>query len=312
MEIRRTGLSRLKAYRRATTEDVVLDVFIYLSLIFLCVLTIYPFINTIAISLNNAIDTVRGGIYLWPRQFTLRNYEKILIGNPAIAQALFISASRAILGSAVSVLSTFCVSYVLSRRDFVLRKVLTPFLVFTMYFSGGLIPSFMLVRNLGLINNFMVYILPGIIGAYNVMVMRSFMESVPESLVEAAFIDGASHYRILFSIMWPLCMPVVATITLFVAVGQWNAWFDTMLYCSSSPKLTTLQYELQKLLTSSSNFAAADSDAAMNAGDAAKAAVTPASIRSAMTVIAVTPILFTYPFLQRYFVKGLTLGGVKG
>ena len=312
MEIRRTGLGRLKAYRRATAEDVVLDVFIYLSLIFLCVLTIYPFINTIAISLNNAIDTVRGGIYLWPRQFTLRNYEKILIGNPAIMQALFISASRAILGSAVSVFSTFCVSYVLSRRDFVLRKVLTPFLVFTMYFSGGLIPSFMLVRNLGLINNFMVYILPGIIGAYNVMVMRSFMESVPESLVEAAFIDGASHYRILLSIMWPLCMPVIATITLFVAVGQWNAWFDTMLYCSSSPKLTTLQYELQKLLTSSSNFSAADSDAAMNAGDAAKAAVTPASIRSAMTVIAVTPILFTYPFLQRYFVKGLTLGGVKG
>ena len=311
-DIQRTGISRLKAYRRATIEDVFLDIFIYLSLIFLCVLTLYPFINTIAISLNNAIDTVRGGIYLWPRQFTLRNYEKILIGNPAIAQALFISASRAILGSAVSVFSTFCVSYVLSRRDFVLRKVLTPFLVFTMYFSGGLIPSFMLIRNLGLINNFLVYIVPGIIGAYNVMVMRSFMENIPESLVEAAFIDGASHYRILFSIMWPLSMPVIATITLFVAVGQWNAWFDTMLYCSSSPKLTTLQYELQKLLTSASSFASADSDAAMNAGDLTKAAVTPGSIRAAMTVIAVTPILFTYPFLQRYFVKGLTLGGVKG
>jgi len=312
MEIKRAGFRRLKAYRRVTIEDVMLDTIIYLSLIFLCVLTLYPFVNTIAVSLNNAIDTVRGGIYLWPRQFTLRNYEKILIGNPAITQALFISSSRAILGSVVSVLSTFCVSYVLSRRDFVLRKVLTPFLVFTMYFSGGLIPSFMLVRNLGLINNFMVYILPGIIGAYNVMVMRSFMESVPESLVEAAFIDGASHYRILFSIMWPLSMPVIATITLFVAVGQWNSWFDTMLYCSSNPKLTTLQYELQKLLTSASSFATADSDAAMNSGDAAKSAVTPASIRSAMTVIAITPILFTYPFLQRYFVKGLTLGGVKG
>ena len=311
-EIQRTGLSRIKAYRRATIEDVLLDVFIYLSLISLCVLTLYPFINTIAISLNNAIDTVRGGIYLWPRQFTLRNYEKILIGNPAISQALFISASRAIVGSVVSVFSTFCVSYVLSRRDFVLRKVLTPFLVFTMYFSGGLIPSFMLMRNLGLINNFLVYILPGIIGAYNVMVMRSFMENIPESLVEAAFIDGASHYKILFSIMWPLSLPVIATITLFVAVGQWNSWFDTMLYNSSSPKLTTLQYELQKLLTSASSYASADSDAAMNAGDMAKAAVTPTSIRSAMTVIAVTHILFTYPFLQRYFVRGLTLGGVKG
>jgi len=311
-EIQRTGLARLKSYRRATLEDVLLDLFIYLSLIFLCVLTLYPFVNTIAISLNYALDTVRGGIYLWPREFTLRNYEKILIGNPAIARALFISAARAVMGSAVSVLSTFCVAYVLSRKDFVLRKVLTPFLVFTMYFSGGLIPSFMLVRNLGLINNFLVYILPGIIGAYNVMVMRSFMENIPESLLEAAFIDGASHYRVLFSIMWPLSLPVIATITLFVAVGQWNAWFDTMLYCSSSTKLTTLQYELQKLLTSASSYAAGDSDAAMNAGDTMKSSVTPASIRAAMTVIAVTPILFTYPFLQRYFIRGLTLGGVKG
>jgi putative aldouronate transport system permease protein len=182
-----------------------------------------------------------------------------------------------------------------------------------MYFSGGLIPAFILVRNLGLINNFLVYLLPAMMSAYNVMVMRSYIESIPESLVSAARIDGASEYRILFQVIFPLSLPVVATISLFVMVGQWNSWFDTMLYCSSDPKLTTLQFELQKLLTSAQNIASADAaDAAQNMGESAKAAVTPASIRTAMTIIAVVPILFIYPFLQKYFVKGLTIGGVKG
>ena len=299
-------------YKRFTFEDLVVDIVNYTALICLCVVTLYPFINTIAYSFNNAIDSVNGGIYLWPREFTLRNYEKILVGNPAISQALFISVSRTVVGSVLSVFATLCVSYVLSRRDFVFRKIFTPFIVFTMYFSGGLIPIFILMRNLGLINNFLVYILPTLIGAYNVMVMRSFIEGIPDSLIEAAKIDGASEYRILFTIIFPLSLPVVATVTLFVGVGQWNAWFDTMLYCGSNQKLTTLQYELQKLLTSALSYASTDSDAAVNSGEAYKTAVTPTSIRTAMTVVSVTPILFSYPFLQKYFVKGLTLGGVKG
>jgi putative aldouronate transport system permease protein len=281
-------------------------------LLLLCVVTIYPFLNTLAYSFNDATDSIRGGIYLLPREWTLRNYEKILVGNPLIARSIVNSAIRAIIGGALSVFATLCVSYVFSRKDFFLRKVLTPFLVFTMYFSGGIIPQFLLMRNLGLINNFLVYLLLTMLSAYNVMVMRSYMDGLPDSLVEAAKIDGASEYRILFGIVLPLSMPVVATIALFVIVGQWNSWFDTMLYCSSEPKLTTLQYELQKLLTSAQNIASADAaDAAMNSGDS-KAAVTPTSIRTAMTIIAVVPILFIYPFLQKYFVKGLTIGGVKG
>ena len=299
-------------YKRVTWEDIVIDFINYVFLVLLCVVTLYPFINTIAISFNNAIDSISGGIYLWPRVFTLRNYERILVGNPAISQAIFISTSRTFLGSLLSVFATLCVAYVLSRKEFIFRKTLTPFVVFTMYFSGGLIPIFILMRDLGLINNFLVYILPGMIGAYNIMVMRSYIEGIPESLIEAAKIDGASEYRILFGIIFPLSLPVIATITLFVAVGQWNSWFDTMLYAGSNPSLTTLQFELQKLLTSSLSMAATDSDAMMNMGDAARTAVTPTSIRAAMTVIAVVPILFTYPFLQKYFIKGLTLGGVKG
>ena len=306
------GMLSKIGYKRMTVEDLFLDIFIYISLLFLCVVTLYPFINTIAYSFNDAIDSVRGGIYLWPRQFTLRNYEKILVGNKAISQALFISVSRTLLGGFTGVFATLCVAYVLSRRDFVFRKVFTPFLVFTMYFSGGLIPTFILMRDLRLVNSFWVYILPSMVGAYNIMFMRSYIEGIPDSFTEAAKIDGASEYRILFTIIFPLSLPVVATITLFVAVHQWNAWFDTMIYNGMNPKLSTLQYELQKLLTSALSIAAADSDAVLASGDSQRAAVTPMSIRTAMTVISVTPILFVYPFLQKYFIRGLTLGGVKG
>jgi putative aldouronate transport system permease protein len=298
--------------KRISFEDLFLDLFIYSCLLLLCVVTLYPFINTVAYSFNNAIDSINGGIYLLPREFTLRNYEKIFVGNNAISQALFISVSRTVLGSVLSVFATLCTAYVLSRRDFAFRKTMTPFLVFTMYFSGGLIPIFILMRDLHLISTFLVYILPPLVGAYNVLIMRTYIQGIPDSLIEAAKMDGASEYRILFTIIFPLSLPVVATVTLFIAVNQWNAWFDTMLYCGSNPRLTTLQYELQKLLTSALSYASTDSDAAMNSGEAYQAAVTPMSIRTAMTVISVTPILFVYPFLQKYFIKGLTLGGVKG
>ncbi len=311
---RKNGYRFLTAigYKRLSIEDLFVDIFIYIALLLLCVVTLYPFINTVAYSFNNAIDSINGGIYLWPREFTLRNYEKIFVGNKAISQALLVSITRTVLGSVLSVFATLCTSYVLSRRDFVFRKVLTPFLVFTMYFSGGLIPTFILIRNLGLMNNFLVYLFPTLVGAYNIMIMRTYIQGIPDSLVEAAKLDGASEYRILFTLIFPLCLPVVATVTLFVAVNQWNAWFDTMLYCGSNPNLTTLQYELQKLLTSALSYASTDSDAAINAGEAYKASVTPMSIRAAMTVISVTPILFVYPFLQKYFIRGLTLGGIKG
>lgn len=252
--------------KRISFEDLFLDLFIYSCLLFLCVVTLYPFINTVAYSFNNAIDSINGGIYLLPREFTLRNYEKIFVGNNAIRQALFISVSRTVLGSVLSVFATLCTAYVLSRRDFAFRKTMTPFLVFTMYFSGGLIPIFILMRDLHLISTFLVYILPPLVGAYNVLIMRTYIQGIPDSLIEAAKMDGASEYRILFTIIFPLSLPVVATVTLFIAVNQWNAWFDTMLYCGSNPRLTTLQYELQKLLTSALSYASTDSDAAMNSG----------------------------------------------
>jgi putative aldouronate transport system permease protein len=289
-------------------ENIIFDTINYILLIMLCIITIYPFLNMLAISLNDAIDAIRGGIFIWPREFSLKNYQVILTENKNIYQATLVSAGRALIGAFTGVFSCLMVAYTLSRKNFVLRKFFTKFLVFTMYFSGGLIPGYLLIRSLGLVNNFWVYILPGMVGAYNVMIMRSFIEGIPDSLVEAAKIDGASEYRILFTIILPLSLPVVATVTLFIAVGQWNSWFDTMLYCSSKQELSTLQFELQKLLQSTRSMTATMIDS----GQIKESVVTPGSLRAAMTIIATAPILFSYPYLQKYFVKGLTLGGVKG
>ncbi len=304
-------MSKMKLNMSAKVENAIFDTVNYMLLIGLCVVTLYPFINTLAISLNEALDSVRGGIYLWPREFTLYNYQAIFTQNDNLLNSAMVSLLRTLVGASLSVVSCLIVAYTLSRREFVLRKFFTKFLVYTMYFNGGLIPVYLLIRSLGLINNFWVYILPMLISAYNVMVMRSYIDGLPGSLIEAAKIDGANEYKILFWIITPLSLPVIATIALFVAVAQWNSWFDTMLYCSSKLELSTLQYELQKILMSSrvvSEQMADAGDTMMNTGKS----VTPTSLRAAMTIIAVVPIMFSYPFLQKYFVTGLTLGGVKG
>jgi len=182
-----------------------------------------------------------------------------------------------------------------------------------MYISAGLIPHYFLIKNLGLINNFLVYIIPGLIGAFNFIVIRTYIGTIPESLIESAKIDGAGDFRIFLRILLPLITPVLATVALFVAVGAWNSWFDTMLYASSRQELSTLQYELMKLLSSSQaqSKSAADIGAMGMAKDFASSMVTPVSIRAAITVVAAVPILIVYPFLQRHFVTGLAVGGVK-
>ena len=271
----------------------------------------YPFINMIAVSFNDANDAVRGGIYLWPRQWTFDNY-KYVFGESDIYHATLISALRTLIGTAVSVFCTAMLAYTLSRQEFVLRKSVTIFFVFTMYFSGGLIPSYLLIRNLNLINSFWVYIVPGVIGVFNMIVIRSFIEGLPEGILESARIDGAGEFATFVRVVLPLTIPAMATVSLFVAVGQWNSWFDVFLYNSSNTNLSTLQYELMKILqTTTTSSTTAISDIYQSA-DNNTVMVTPTSIRATMTIIASVPILMVYPFLQKYFVQGMTLGGVKG
>ncbi|MNW59351.1 L-arabinose transport system permease protein AraQ [compost metagenome] len=202
-------------------------------------------------------------------------------------------------------------AFTVSRQEFVLRKFVTLFFVITMYFSGGLIPGYLLIRNLGLTDSFWVYIVPGVIGVFNMIIIRSFIEGLPEGILESARIDGAGEFTTFIRVVLPLTIPAMATVSLFVAVGQWNSWFDVFLYNSSNIKLSTLQYELMKILQTTNTSATAGAvEAYQSAENAVR--VTPTSLRATMTIIASVPILMVYPFLQRYFVQGMTVGGVKG
>lgn len=288
--------------------DRIADSLIFLFMVFVLVVTIYPFLNVLAISFNEANDTIKGGIYLWPRAFTTANYEEVF--KDAILFTAFVnSVLRTVIGASLSIICTMTVSYVISRRDFMARKWVAALFAITMYVSGGMIPEFLLIRKLGLLNTFAVYIIPGLIGVYYIYIVRSFIDGIPWSIQEAAKIDGANDFQVFFKVILPLCKPVMATIGLYYAVGHWNSWFDTYLFNSGSQHLTTLQYELMKVLNNS-NTAAAGSVLRQKGLKNVKT-VSPQSIRMAITIVATVPILVVYPFLQKYFVKGMTMGAVK-
>jgi putative aldouronate transport system permease protein len=283
------------------------DIVLVIIMTIIALVTIYPFLNVLAISLNDASDTVKGGIHIWPRSLTIQNYKEIFEGSSKLPQGLLISVLRTVVGTITGVLASAMVAFVLSRREFIFNKFVTILFVLTMYVSGGLIPEYMLIKNLGLVNNFAVYILPGLISAFNVIVIRSFIDGLPPALNESAMIDGANDFVIFTKIVLPLCLPVIATVALFIAVGQWNSWFDTYLYARQSDGLTTLQYELMKVMSTANASAKVDPNSvALQA-----AAVNPESIKMAITMVATGPILLVYPFVQKYFVTGMTLGAVK-
>ena len=280
-----------------------------LFLILLMFLTLYPVINTVAYSFNDGTDAVRGGIGLWPRKFSLDSYKSILSDN-SVYGAAWISASKTVLITLLNLFWTSMLAFALSRREFMLRKVFTVIMVLTMYFNAGLIPNYLLIsKTLNLRNNYLVYIIPTMFSCFNMIVIRTYISNLPEALVESARIDGAGDFRIFWQIIFPLCKPVLATVALFVAVGSWNSWFDTYLYVGQKKELYTLQYLLKmKLATTqaSANAAKATADAISTLGQ-----TTPVTIRCAITVIAAVPIIIVYPFLQKYFVTGISLGSVK-
>lgn len=292
--------------------DKIFDISNIVFMLLIVTVTLYPFLNMFALSFNDANDSIRGGIYAWPRMWTWDNY-KYIFNEASIYHATLISALRTILGTVTSVFCTAMLAYTISRQEFVLRKFVTLVAIFTMYFSGGLIPGYLLIKELHMINSFWVYIIPGIIGVFNMIVIRSFIEGLPDGIMESAKIDGAGEFITFMRIVLPLTVPALATVSLFVAVYQWNSWFDVFLYNSSHLNLSTLQYELMKILQTS-NTAASSTNAGdqFAAGQSGVTAVTPTSIRATMTIVASLPIILVYPFLQKYFVKGMTVGGVKG
>ena len=240
--------------RKKGLEPIVFRTVNTLLMLIVIAVMLYPFWNTVAVSFNNAQDTLRGGITFWPRVFSLYNYQTVF-KNELLIIGFINSVLRTVLATVLGVFVTALVGYVLSRPEFLWRKFATRYFMVTMYVSAGLIPNYFLMKDLHLLNNFLVYILPTMVSVFNIIIMRSYIESLPSSLVEAGFIDGAGHFRCFFQIILPCCKPVLATIALWCAVWQWDSWFDTFIYCSSNTNLTTLQYEMMKLLSSAMNSA---------------------------------------------------------
>ncbi len=296
--------------RKWTTERIIFTTLNTTFLLALAAVMVYPLLNTLAISLNDGMDAVRGGIGIWPRDFSLQNYN-VVFNMHTIYQAFFMSVLKTVVVVATNLFFTSMLAYALSRTEFIFRRPITVIFVLTMYFDAGLIPNYLLIKDLGMLNTFQAYWVPTIISAFNLIILRTYMKSIPEEIIESARMDGAGEFRTWWQIVMPLCKPALAVVGLFVAVGSWNAWLDTLLYASGNPALTTLQYELQKLLSSSMN-AGVNSVAATGAASSGGQVTTPIALRSAITMVAAVPILFVYPFLQKHFVSGLMIGSVKG
>ena len=281
----------------------------YTVMVLLAFIMIYPLWYCVAGSLNEGMDYLRGGVFLWPRKWTLANYKAVFLDS-AILNAFWVTIWKCLVGTVTSVLCTAMVAYAITRPKLRLKKLYIPFIMLTMFFSGGLIPYFILIVDLGLYDSFWVYIIPTMFSAYNMIIIQSFMRELPSELIESAKLDGASEYRIFFQMILPLSKPVLATIALFTVVTHWNSYFDSMMY-TSSQELQTIQLFLKKIITDPSVSRGLGSAATIAIPDQA-ATLTPQVVKLATMVVTALPVVCIYPFLQRYFVKGVTVGAVKG
>ena len=299
----------MKRYKKITRTpgEWVLDIVKVVFLAFVVVVTVYPFWNIFIISINDATDAIRGGLYFLPRKLSLSSYAEILRRSTFLA-SIKVSVGRTLIGTPIAVLVTAMLAYPLSRKDLVGRKFWNLLFVFTMYFGGGLVPYYMVLKGIHMLNTFWVFIFPMMMSVYNMILIRSYIESMPDSLFEAAKIDGANDLVVFVKMVIPLSKPILMTVALFVAINQWNSWFDAYLY-TSDQALKPMQSILVEILNQYQT-GASTSQAMSNAK--AGVTVTPDSIRMAATMGATLPIIMVYPFVQKYFVKGIMLGAVKG
>lgn len=289
--------------RRLSPFDAV-NLLVMLGVVFA---TLYPFWFVIVNSLNEGMDGLRGGIYWWPRVFSLENY-RIVFKDASILRAFAVSVLRTVVATTVTVFFTAMVAYALSKRQLMGRKAYMAVGTVTLFFGGGLIPYFLLIRNLGLLDSFFVYVFPTMFSFYNLLIFQAFFREIPAELEESAWIDGANNFRIFLQLTIPLSGPVLATIALFVGVYNWNDYFFGIIFINN-PKLQPIQTFLYRVIAESQSgqMVTAILSSAVQARR-----VTAQGIRMATMMVATAPILFVYPFLQRYFVKGMLLGSIKG
>lgn len=294
---------------RRTTASNIGQAIVVLIITLLCITMVYPYLNQLAISFNDGMDTNLGGITIFPRKFTLENY-KTVFNSDGIFMAFVISVSRTVINVILAILVTFSAAYALTRRNLKGRKGITTFFCIPMYLHAGLIPTYILYRTLGLINSYWVYVLPFCFSFYNMVILRSFIQDIPASLEESALLDGANELVTMLRVIFPLSLPAVATVTLWVAVGQWNDWVTTLYYITDS-QLYTLQYLIMRIIKQGEQLQQMAIMDAMGVSVENLSKTTEESVKAAMLIITSVPIILVYPFLQKYFVKGVTLGAVK-
>ncbi|MCL2057539.1 MAG: carbohydrate ABC transporter permease [Oscillospiraceae bacterium] len=299
--------SSVSSFRRIQQSPLekTFNVFNYVLFALLSLMMLYPFWHQLMMSLSNVHTAAAGGVFLWPKQFTLSTYQTVLRSR-GIMNGFRVSLIVTITGTAAGTLITAMLAYPLSKLHLRGNAIFMFFIVFTMLFNGGMIPNYMLIRDLKMLDTLFALILPGLAGAFNIIIMRSFFASLPSSLEESAKIDGANDVFIFFRIIIPLSMATVATIALFTAVMYWNDYFSTVLYITSKSKWS-MQAELRNLLMNTSQ-ALRDSGVQL----AQDLTVSENTIKAASIIVTTTPILIVYPFLQRYFVKGVMIGSIKG
>ncbi len=283
------------------------DIMIYAFMAFFVIVCVYPFWYVLIGSFSDGNDYMRGGVYLWPRLVSLQNYAVALVDS-RLWIGFRVTFLRTVIGTVTNVLFTAMVAYAMSRDNLPFRPLIYWFNMFTMFFGGGLIPFYLVLKQLKLINTFWVYIIPGLYSVYNMIICSNYFRSIPGELHESAVMDGASEFRIFRSLYLPLSTPVLATIALWVGVGHWNAFYDSMVY-TTSRDLQTLQLYLYKMIKTSEFVSTADmgglpSNIQQN--------ITATTVRYATIVISTVPILCIYPFLQRFLAKGIMLGSLKG
>lgn len=301
-----------KRMYRLTANDVIFNIFAYLLFGIFVIICIFPFYYIFINSISSPAAVTSKAVTFWPQGFSLETY-KAVIEVKDIGQAFLITITRTIIATALMVLASGIIGYLVTKQEMWHRKLWYRLLVVTMYFNAGIIPWYLNMAMLGLTNNYMAYIVPAIVAPYNIILVKTYIESIPAEMEESAFIDGAGYAAIFRKIIWPLSKPILATITIFGAVGNWNSFTDSLMLMQSKPQLQTLQHKLYNYLDSASDLKAVidnpDSAIIRHAMDnAAFASV----IKYTVSMISIIPILIVYPFMQRYFEEGIMLGAVKG
>ena len=295
--------------KHKTMEDHIFSLVIAVVMTLVVIMTVYPFWYILVQSFNDGQDAIRGGIYFWPRIFSIDNYSTLL-ADTSWLNGILISVSRTVLGTLIGVLFTGLVGFAMSFDELQGRKIFFRLMIFTMYFSGGMIPFYIVLRSLRMLNTFWVYIIPGMLNVYFMLIMINFYRELPRAMYESAWLDGASDMTLFFRIVFPLSKASFATIALFFAVNQWNAWLDSVYYVTNR-SLRPIAYLMMEIINQA-DAQKTVTDAVAQGYASSTISSTTKSLQMAAMMISVAPILVVYPFLQKYFVKGVLIGSVKG